>query len=301
MNIVILDGNNTAHRSFATLQLTNTRHEDVSVLYGVLQIIRSTLDKMKPDLFIVTWDSPGGSNFRNSLYPEYKGTRHKTDEDIEASRQRRQEIQRQMNVLYDQLRDFGIPQVRVPGFEADDIIYQLTRMLEGHTITVISTDKDMYQLVSDTVRIYNPVKSTWVHAKNFEQMVGVPREQFMDYKIITGDDGDNVPGIKGWGEVTTKKYLAQYGSIAGIMDALKRQGATKKVEETFLLSEDDLHRNRLLVDMSQADLTGLEEVITEEMSEEAKYNGPKVKRFLIDNAFISMLEKTDWLNPFVEL
>lgn len=306
MNVVLLDGNNTAHRAMATTILTHPQTgENVSVLYGVLQMIRANLKDLKPDLYVVCWDTAGGSDFRHRIYPEYKQHRYKDETEEADSKERRKSLNYQMDRLYVALRDFGIPQIRAQGFEADDIIARLTKLLSEHEIVIVSTDKDLYQLVNERVQIWNPVKSYYVHHKNFEQKAGISQDKFLDFKILQGDSSDNIPGIKGFGEVTAKKYLEQHGSIEEMTYALQNipEKQRKVVEQRLLESDKQLELNRHLMDLNgyvtQPDVVEeLDKAIAEEMDAGAELKIQKAKRFCIDNAFFSMLEKVGWFTPF---
>lgn len=306
--IILLDGNNTAHRALATLMLTNPRGEDVSVIYGVLKMVQSMLKQFDPQLFIVCWDHKGGSDFRNQLYPAYKAKEYKDEKEEQESQRRRAELYRQMDLLHKNLYHFGIEQVRIPGVEADDIMYKLATTFaeSGHTVNIISSDKDLWQLVDEEglIRCFNPIKGQWIHSKNFEQVAGVRMDQYLDYKVLQGDSSDNIPGIRGWGEVTTQKYLQQYGSVTGIFQALKQQSSLKVIEQRLLDSQSQLDLNYGLMDLKNVDtvVPDLMDKIQEAMTNgQAEFNPKLAKAFCQSQAFVSLLTDPSWWIPFANL
>jgi DNA polymerase-1 len=302
---VLMDGNNLAYRAFATMQLTNQKNEDVSAVWGSLNMIRSTLDKLKPDFFCVAWDY-GGSTYRYGLYPDYKAHRKQAQEATEEDKKSRAEFYRQLGILYSELPHFGVKQMRSQGVEADDLLAYWVKAY-GHNydrVILVTTDKDMYQLVSENVMCFNPITSKYTHLKNFVEVTGVELHQYVDYKVLLGDSSDNIPGIRGVGEVTGAKLLTQYGSIAEMLtEANKWKMGVSAVGSRIIAGAETLALNKQLMDLSISInlIPDLEDLVSEELSRMVNFSTKATRQFCIDNSFNSFLERAGFFTPFHEL
>jgi DNA polymerase-1 len=150
----------------------------------------------------------GGGTFRNEMYAEYKATRQETPEDLRS----------QLPLMTALVEAFDIPVLRVPGVEADDVIGTLARRAEdaGMDAVIVSGDKDLLQLVSERVCVYDPSKGDagiWYTPAEVRERFGVEPERVIDVLALMGDASDNVPGIRGIGEKTATKLLETYGSL----------------------------------------------------------------------------------------
>ena len=216
----------------------NSKGTDTSAILGFMNSLLDVIKRERPDHLAVCFDK-GGSEARNELFPEYKANRDETPEAIKIAVPYIERILKNMN----------IPIVVKAGFEADDIIGTLAKKAEkqGYKTFMVTPDKDFAQLVSENIFMYRPVfgggYETWgipeVQAK-FE--VKDPL-QVIDFLGMMGDSADNIPGLPGVGEKTAKKFLAQFGSMEGLLentDQLKGK-MKEKVEgakELGLLSKE---------------------------------------------------------------
>ena len=198
--------------AFLQRPMINSKGADMSILYGVTKYILEMIEREKPTHLAVSFDPPGGT-FRNELYPEYKGTRPPTPQLIIDSLEPMTEIIKAMN----------IPVVMVPGFEADDVIGSLSKRFEreGFDVYMVTPDKDYGQLISDHVFQYKPGKgggeSEIIDAAAICSKYNILDPiQVIDMLAICGDTADNVPGVKGVGEVGAGKLISKYGSIENI-------------------------------------------------------------------------------------
>lgn len=198
--------------AFLQRPMINSKGADMSILYGVTKYILEMIEREKPTHLAVSFDPPGGT-FRNELYPEYKGTRPPTPQLIIDSLEPMTEIIKAMNISV----------VMVPGFEADDVIGSMSKRFEreGFDVYMVTPDKDYGQLISDHVFQYKPGKgggeSEIIDAAAICSKYNILDPiQVIDMLAICGDTADNVPGVKGVGEVGAGKLISKYGSIENI-------------------------------------------------------------------------------------
>jgi len=221
--VYILDAYGLIYRSyfaFISKPLTNQEGKNVSAIFGFFRNLNTLFRQFKPEVFIAAFDSRTPT-FRHELYDEYKANRAKTPEDLHA----------QIPVIEEILTALGVQIVRQDGFEADDIIASVAERCraEGRDCHIISSDKDLMQLVGASVYILKPGKTGgWDHVDSeaVKGEWGVGPELMLDLLSLTGDASDNVPGVKGIGDKTALKLLAEYGTLDGIYaNAEKLTGA----------------------------------------------------------------------------
>ena len=216
--VFLLDGTALAYRSHFALQrsgLTTPQGEPCSATYGFTMTLRRLIEQESPEHIAVAFDPPGPT-FRHKQFAEYKATREKMPEDMRA----------QQPWLRDVVRAHGIPIFEVPGFEADDVIGTLTRAAEaaGHDVRIVTGDKDFMQLVSERVKLYNvfkrDVELVIEDIAAVDAKFGTTPDHVIDVLAIMGDASDNIPGVKGIGEKGATKLIAQFGSVAGVLENL---------------------------------------------------------------------------------
>ena len=282
---VIIDANNLSYRMFSTLDLWNSDGENVSAVFGVIKNIHSLVEKFEPDRVIVAWDPVHGTvPWRRKLYPEYKMNRRK-DLDEEKAAQL-EDFYRQNEVLQLNLSWLPIHQLITEDLEADDIIYLLTKnVLTEDTNIIVSTDKDLLQLLDNNTVVWSPIKEVLitskghkrkyedVKVKTFERFISealkdageITLEQYVDFKVLVGDSSDNVAGVPGIGEKTAVKLLNEYGSIRKMIknpEPLLAKKTTAKVvqdpkllvtlEDIMDISKVEEHMNGCLKDLKDA-------------------------------------------------
>ncbi|MCL2792878.1 MAG: DNA polymerase I [Spirochaetaceae bacterium] len=225
----ILDGYSLIYKSyfaFIKAHLYNKKNENTSALFGFFKSLFSFFDQYKPQYFAVAMDSIGPT-FRHEQYAEYKATRDKTPEDLQAQIPRIEKI----------LEVIGVKVVRVNGVEADDIIATFAKKCSSakRKYFVITGDKDLMQLVSEYTAILKPGKAGYEELGKQEvfEQYGVYPQQIVDYLSLTGDSADNIPGVRGIGPKNASSLLEKYENIEGIYNSLdKMTGSIKtKLEE----------------------------------------------------------------------
>jgi DNA polymerase-1 len=207
-NLTLIDGSSYLYRAFHALPpLTNANGEPTGALFGVVNMLRATL-KAKPDYVAFVSDA-SGPTFRNVLYDKYKANRPPMPDELRA----------QIEPMLAIVGALGFPILRVSGVEADDVIGTLATQAHEHGIDVlISTgDKDLAQLVRPGITLVNTMTNTTMDTAGVMEKFGVKPEQIIDFLSLTGDTVDNVPGVTKCGPKTAAKWLAEYGSLDGVI------------------------------------------------------------------------------------
>jgi DNA polymerase I len=248
--LFLIDGYALIYRAFfamITRPLRTSKGENTSAAWGVVNFLLRLREKYRPDY--VAWINDAGTSFRTERYAEYKSTREKLDEELQA------DFDRAIERITALLAAFRIPLVTVPGYEADDVIGTLaTQAAEnGLRSVIVSGDKDFYQLIGPGVVLLNPgrggpaaVEETWVDESNAGERLGVPPRQVVDFLALVGDASDNVPGVKGIGEKGAQKLLADYGDLENLL-AHASEVAAKRSREALLAQADNARLSRELV------------------------------------------------------
>ena len=235
--LVLIDGSSYLYRAFHALPpLTNAQGEPTGALFGVVNMLRATL-KEQPAYVAFVVDAPGRT-FRDDLYDQYKANRPPMPDELRA------QIEPMMAIV----QALGFPILRVPGVEADDVIGTLAVQgaQAGLQVTISTSDKDFAQLVRPGVELVNTMTGsrTDSDAAVIEKF-GVRAEQIVDYLALMGDAVDNVPGVTKCGPKTAAKWLAEYGTLDGVIAAAAT--IKGKIGENLREALDRLPLNRQLV------------------------------------------------------
>ena len=284
-NIYLIDGHALIFKmyyAFIRRPMINSKGIDTSILFGFTKYILELIEREKPTHLAVAFDPPGGT-FRNSIYPEYKATREETPQLVIDS----------LEPLTELCKALRIPVMMVPGYEADDVIGSMSRKCEkeGFTVYMVTPDKDYGQLISDHVIQYKPGKAggerELVDREAICRKYGIQRpEQVIDMLTICGDTSDNVPGVKGVGEVGAGRLIAKYGSVENIYRHLDE--LTPKQKAAFEEAEDHIEMSHTLVTIRTDVETGLDPDDAEVRSDYApevadlfeKYEFKSLSRFI---------------------
>ena len=227
--------------AFLRHPMINSKGADMSILFGFTKYILELIEREKPTHFAVAFDPPGGT-FRNEMYPEYKATRSETPQLIIDA----------LEPLCNLCEAMKIPVLMIKGFEADDVIGSMAKRAEkeGLTTYMVTPDKDYGQLISPSIFQYKPGKSgsddEVIDVDKVCAKYGISRpEQVIEILTIVGDASDNVPGVKGVGEVGAGKLIAKYGTVAEIYSHIDE--LTPKQREAFENSRDHIELSHTLV------------------------------------------------------
>jgi DNA polymerase-1 len=200
---VLIDGNNLLYRYYYVRRhMTDPRGNTVSGVLGVLESL-NTYSKIFGDSRVyLIWDGDRCEE-RLRLYPEYKKNRETMPQNDDKP-----DIMRQREVVRKIVDHLPVPQILVPGTEADDIIGMLCRELTGEKI-IVSSDRDFFQLVSDSTSFYLLSKDQMINNDNIDQVLGFPRSGYVLWKAMVGDKSDNIKGIHGIGPVKAAKAIKE--------------------------------------------------------------------------------------------
>jgi DNA polymerase-1 len=238
--IFLIDGHNLIFKmyyAFLRRPMINSKGADMSILFGFTKYILELLDREKPTHLAVAFDPPGGT-FRDKLYPAYKANRTETPQLVIDA----------LDPLIEICNALNITTLMLPGYEADDVIGSMSKRCarEGLDVYMVTPDKDYGQLIEDRIWQYKPGKGG-----GDNEVIGVPEIrakygiqsplQVIDLLTLCGDASDNVPGVKGVGEVGASKLVAKYGSVQAIyahLDELspRQQAQFREAEDHIALS-----------------------------------------------------------------
>lgn len=242
--VFLIDGHSQIFRmyyAFMRRPMVNSKGEDTSILYGFTKMLLELISKEHPTHIAVAFDPPA-KTFRHEAYPQYKANRSAAPELVKAALEPLQEI----------LAALNIPVVIMPGFEADDVIGSMATQWEGDDsqIYMVTPDKDYGQLISPNIFQYKPGKGgnevEIIGKKEICENYGICEpSQVIDILTIWGDSSDNVPGIRGIGEVGAKKLIAKYGSLDNVIEHVSE--LPQKQQESISSSLEQIKMSRFLV------------------------------------------------------
>ena len=254
--LFLVDGYALIYRAFYAMisrPLTTSRGENTSAAWGVVNFLRLLHQNHKPAY--LGWVHDSGTSFRKETFPDYKATREKLSEDLQA------DFDRGMDRICALLEAYRIPIITVPGYEADDVLGTLARQAveQSVNVVIVSGDKDFQQLIRPGVWLLNPgrgghaqIEEHWVSVDNATERLGVPPERVTDYLALVGDTSDNIPGVKGIGDKGAVELVNAYGDIESILahaaeitkkrprEALLSQGAEARLSKQLVTIRDDV-------------------------------------------------------------
>lgn len=234
--LLLIDGNSIMNRAFYGIpDMTTNDGRHTNAIYGFLNIILKVIEEEQATHICVAFDLKK-KTFRHEMYEAYKGTRKGMPEELHEQMPRIKEILQAMHIRI----------VEQEGFEADDLIGTLSKKgeREGFAVTILSGDRDLLQLATDTVLVRIPktkhgkTEVEDYYAKNVVETYGVTPLIFIDMKGLMGDTSDNIPGVPGIGEKTAAKLLAEYGDLDGVYAAVDSMKASKMKQN--LIENKDL-------------------------------------------------------------
>lgn len=216
--LILIDGSSYLYRAFYVPQLKRmqtTSGQPTGAVFGVINMIKS-LNSEYPDSNIVAIFDAKGKNFRHELYQEYKANRPSMPDELRS----------QIEYVHAAVKALGLPLVAVPGVEADDVIgtYAKQASEAGQTVLVASGDKDLAQIVNDKVALIDTMKKVILDEAGVVEKFGVRPDQIIDYLALMGDTSDNIPGVPKVGPKTAVKWIAEYGSLDGVIENADKIG-----------------------------------------------------------------------------
>jgi DNA polymerase I len=245
--LLLLDGHSLAYRAFFALPIENfstTTGQPTNAVYGFTAMLINVLRDEKPTHVAVAFDR-SEPTFRHEQFVEYKATRKETPADF----------RNQLSLIFEVLSALGIQWLSAPGYEADDVIATLATQAEadGMRALIVTGDRDTYQLVTDNVTVLYTMRGISEMARYTPEAVmakyGLTPSQYPDFAALRGDPSDNLPGIPGVGEKTATKWIADFGSLAALVDNVDQ--VKGRVGDNLREHLDSVLRNRRLTELSR--------------------------------------------------
>ncbi len=262
---ILVDGNNLLFRSYYATAYTgnlmkNSKGIPTNGLYGFVNMINKIINEEKPEYMMIAFDK--GHNFRKDLYENYKDGRIETPDDLKV----------QFPIAKELCDLMGIKYIELDNYEADDIIGTFAKMADedkNYNATIISSDKDLLQLISDEVDVKLLKQKDYImmNKQTFFETYGLEPIKMIDIKSLMGDSSDNIPGVKGIGEKTALTLLQKYGSLDGVYEHIDE--ISGKTKEKLVNDKDNAYFSYKLA-------TIYKDIDFDYTFEDIKYNGPRV-------------------------
>ena len=248
MKLLLIDGHYYVYRSyFAILHLSNSKGEPTNAIFGFTKTLRLMLKHLQPDLAAVMWDQ-GLPQRRTELQPRYKETRKEMPDRMVP----------QLDYIQKLTPILGFKNISLPDTEADDLMgcYALRASEHGMEVILATNDKDLYQLVSPSVKIYSTAKADLASPKDAFALLGeeevtkkwdVPPARIGDVLALAGDSVDNIPGA-GFGRKTAAKLISEFGSLEALLADLSKVKAPR-TREKLEAARERVQQNRKMVEL----------------------------------------------------
>jgi DNA polymerase-1 len=274
--ILLIDGNNSAHKARHTFSLTGPDGSDVSVIFGFLNSLRYGLKRFKPRACIIAWDGRIPS-YRREKVPSYKAHRTAKEDPTYPI------FLEQMDRLQEILPLTGTVNVQKHGIEADDFLYHSAFLAKEKydRIVIVSDDADLFQAVElDDVFVYSSRKDKVIDRSYIESNYGVKTDQYIPWRALQGDTSDNISGVMGIGPVRATKLFQKYETLPNILEAAFSGEIKGKMGYSILeFGEKCLSKNLDVMSLS-LDRTGSRRIILEEVAEYQKADLKTFKKSL---------------------
>ena len=209
--LLLVDGSSYLYRAYHALpDLRGPEGVPTGAIHGMVAMMKKAVQDVKPSHAVCVFDAKGPT-FRDDWYPEYKAQRSPMPEPLVE----------QIEPIHEVVKLLGWPVLTVPGVEADDVIGTLSELAAkaGQKVVISTGDKDLAQLVNEHVTLINTMSSEKLDVNGVKEKFGVPPDRIVDYLTLMGDAVDNVPGVEKVGPKTAAKWIAEYGSLQGVMDS----------------------------------------------------------------------------------
>lgn len=282
--VCLIDGSGYIFRAFYGLPpLTAPDGTPVNAVYGFTNMFLKLTTKIGCDYCLVLFDAKR-QNYRNDIYPDYKGTRKETPEDLIP----------QFPIIREAVEALNLNYLEMEGYEADDLIatYAARALAEGMEVVVVSGDKDLMQLIRPGVEFYDPMKDKFFTPEDVLEKFGVYPDKVVDVQALSGDSIDNVPGVPGIGPKTAAQLINEYGSLEGV---LQHAGEIKqeKRRQTLLDNQENARISLQLVTLKS-------DVPVEHALQEYHCRPPQAERlqkFVADYGFNSLKPRLEkWIS-----
>jgi len=291
--LILIDGSGYIFRAYYALPpMSRADGTPVNAVFGFTNMLVKLIEDYSQEKLVVIFDA-ARENFRNKIYPAYKANRGETPEDLIP----------QFELIKNCVKAFNIPQLELEGYEADDIIATYTNLAQKNHIhsLIISSDKDLMQLVNEKVEMLDPMKNKHIGVNEVIEKFGVGPEKVIQIQALTGDRIDNIPGAPGIGPKTALELIKEFGDIDSLIknaDKIKQEKRKNIIKD----SEEDIRISLNLVRLdNNIDLPlSINEI---KSFVELENNDNSIKNFLIEQGFRAIqqrLENNSFINKNTE-
>ena len=281
--LILVDGSAYIFRAYYALPpMSRKDGTPVNAVFGFTNMLVKLIEDYRDEKLIVIFDA-ARKNFRNKIYKKYKANRGETPEDLIP----------QFDLIKKCVESFNIPQLELEGYEADDIIASYTVQASNRNIKslVVSSDKDLMQLVNDNVTMLDPMKNKIIGIKGVIEKFGVKPDKVIQIQALTGDKVDNIPGAPGIGPKIALELINQFGNIDNLIKNVS-QIKQEKRRETIKNSESDIRISLQLVNLDKEIKLPID--INEIKSfTEIQSNKEQINTFLDDQGFRAIKQRLD--------
>ena len=229
--LILIDGSAYIFRAYYALPpMLRKDGTPVNAVFGFTNMLVKLIEDYQEDKMIVVFDA-ARKNFRNTIYKEYKANRGETPEDLIP----------QFELIRECVKSFNIPQIEIEGYEADDLIATFTKTASLKKIQslIVSSDKDLMQLVNQNVSMLDPMKNKTIGINEVVEKFGVEPEKVIYVQALTGDKVDNIPGAPGIGPKTASELISKYENIDKLIKNVSKIKQEKR-RKTLVDFENDI-------------------------------------------------------------
>lgn len=241
-SVYLIDGSSYIYRAYhAIAPLSNSNGLPTHAVLGFVNMFHRLVKEKSPDHIAIAFDSRGPV-FRHEMYPDYKANRPPMPEDLAV----------QIPYIKRFVRGSGAAQLELQGVEADDLIASATVALvrQGVDVVIVSGDKDLLQLVSEGVTLWDPMRDKVMDAAEVEKKYGVGPGSLLEFFALVGDSADNVPGVPGVGLKTARKLIEEYGSLDGLYGAVDTMKKSK-MKEKLIANKEQAYLSKDLIRLKE--------------------------------------------------
>ncbi|WHZ28407.1 MAG: DNA polymerase I [Nitrospira sp.] len=282
--LYLIDGSAYIYRAFFALPpLTNSKGFQTNAVYGFTNMLLKIMREHRPDALAVVFDEKGPTQ-RHEEYQAYKAQRPAMPDAMSA----------QVPYIHRIVEALAVPAIRLVGYEADDIIGTLAWKAErsNRDVVIVTSDKDMFQLLTPHVRIYDPVKDKWIGEQECRERFGVEPALVPEIMGLMGDTIDNIPGVKGIGEKTATKLIGQFRTIDELLRRVEE--VTPARTKTMLIEQADNARLSRRLALIQTDCPVESDI---EALQAMPPHGDQLAELLRELEFTSLLKSVQPVSP----
>ena len=310
--ILVFDGLNTFIRAFGATPATNEDGDHIGGITGFLYSIGKCVRDFKPTRCVVVFDGRGGSKRRKTINKSYKANRaNKTrlrrhDHAMATIEDEQEAMQHQFSRLVSYLDNLPVTFLAIDGIEADDTIAYIAELYRDKSkeITIVSTDRDFYQMVDETIRVWSPIKKKMYNAETIHEEFNVTPQNYVMYRTFTGDKSDNIEGVHGIGPKTLLKHVPElsgqkeftpdemFKKSEQLLDESKTY--KKIIENRDIIEQNYQLMNLKLLDFSATHTSNIRRILEQPIPSLNKAEFQRL--FMEDKMWTTMKNAPDWLN-----